>query len=177
MFAMSGLSKIAGLPQMKLGWIVASGPVHAAALDGLEWICRHVPVGRDASAAGVGWSAGGDGHGARTNPRADREEFGAGARDSRWQFEVYHHLRAEGGWYIVIQVPGTRSEEAWALGLLRDRNVLVQPGFFYDFESEAYLIVSLLTETTVLCEDSARYIESVCRRTLKLVGRSTDIMR
>ena len=37
-FSMSGLSKIAGLPQMKLGWIVAGGPDHAAALEGLEWI-------------------------------------------------------------------------------------------------------------------------------------------
>jgi aspartate/methionine/tyrosine aminotransferase len=46
----------------------------------------------------------------------------------------------------VLQVPRTRSEEEWTLGLLREQRVLVQPGFFFDFESEAYLVVSLLTD-------------------------------
>ena len=54
-------------------------------------------------------------------------------------------LAVEGGWYITLQVPRTRSEEEWTLVLLERSGVLVQPGFFYDFETEAYLIVSLLT--------------------------------
>jgi len=55
-------------------------------------------------------------------------------------------LRVEGGWYAILQVPRTRSEEAWALALLRENDVLVQPGFFYDFDAEAFLVLSLLTE-------------------------------
>jgi len=54
-------------------------------------------------------------------------------------------LAVEGGWYIVLQVPRMRSEEEWCLDLLEHDDVLVQPGFFYDFASEAYLIASLLT--------------------------------
>lgn len=65
-------------------------------------------------------------------------------------------LNVEGGWNVVIQVPRTRSEEEWALGLLRDADILVQPGFFYDFESEAYLVASLLTEPVVFKEGIRR---------------------
>jgi alanine-synthesizing transaminase len=54
-------------------------------------------------------------------------------------------LAVEGGWYITLQVPRVRSEEEWALKLLEE-GVLVQPGYFYDFYSEAFLVVSLLTE-------------------------------
>jgi len=54
-------------------------------------------------------------------------------------------LDVEGGWYAILQVPRTRSEEQWCLDLLEKDAVLVQPGYFYDFESEAYLVVSLLT--------------------------------
>jgi hypothetical protein len=54
-------------------------------------------------------------------------------------------LDVEGGWYATIRVPKIRSEEQWVLHLLGDENVLVQPGFFFDFDTEAFLIVSLLT--------------------------------
>ena len=59
-------------------------------------------------------------------------------------------LNTEGGWSAILQVPRTRSEEEWAMTLLGERDVLIQPGFFYDFESEAFLVVSLLTETATL---------------------------
>jgi len=68
-------------------------------------------------------------------------------------------LNVEGGWYAVLQVPRTRSEEQWVLGLLRDRDVLAQPGFFYDFESEAFLVVSLLTAPQVFEEGVQRVLE------------------
>ena len=65
-------------------------------------------------------------------------------------------LTVEGGWYIAAQLPRTRTEEDWALDLLQRENVQTQPGFFYDFESEAYLILSLLTEPSVFQEGIAR---------------------
>ena len=69
-------------------------------------------------------------------------------------------LRAEGGWYATLQVPRIRSEEVWALELL-DRGVLVQPGFFFDFDSEAFLVLSLLTEPSIL-EEGTRHILEAC---------------
>ena len=54
-------------------------------------------------------------------------------------------LDVEGGWYAVLQLPRTRTEEQWVLELLEQDSVLVQPGFFFDFEAEAFLVMSLLT--------------------------------
>jgi aspartate/methionine/tyrosine aminotransferase len=65
-------------------------------------------------------------------------------------------LAVEGGWYITIQVPKTRTEEEWTLELLEREDVLVQPGYFYDFETEPFLIVSLLTAPPVFNEGLAR---------------------
>ena len=65
-------------------------------------------------------------------------------------------LAVEGGWYITLQVPRVRSEEEWTLELLERENLLVQPGFFYDFDSEAYLVVSLLTAPEIFKEGLAR---------------------
>jgi len=70
-------------------------------------------------------------------------------------------LAVEGGWYITVQVPRVRSEEEWVLQLLERENVLVQPGFFYDFSAEAFLIVSLLTESAVFEEGLRRLVESI----------------
>ena len=67
-------------------------------------------------------------------------------------------LNVEGGWYATVQVPRTRSEEEWVLGLLRERDVWVQPGFFFDFESEAFLVISLLTAAEVFEEGVGRIL-------------------
>jgi aspartate/methionine/tyrosine aminotransferase len=67
-------------------------------------------------------------------------------------------LNIEGGWYAILQVPRLLSEEEWVLQLLERENVLVQPGFFYDFESEAYLVLSLLTPPAILDEGVARLL-------------------
>jgi hypothetical protein len=58
-------------------------------------------------------------------------------------------LDIEGGWYATVRVPRIRTEEEWCLELLDRDSVLVQPGFFYDFESEAFLVLSLLTTPDV----------------------------
>ena len=154
-FAMSGLSKIAGLPQMKLGWIVANGPRYAAALDGLEWIAdtflsvaTPVQLALDRLLTAT-----------ETVRNQIRERTAGNLGEARAKFgpsSAARILRVEGGWYIVIQVPRTRTEEEWALGVLGDADVLVQPGYFYDFESEAYLVVSLLTEPSVFREGMQR---------------------
>ena len=65
-------------------------------------------------------------------------------------------LEVEGGWYATLRMPRIRSEEEWVLELLEREEVLVQPGFFYDFETEAFLVVSLLTESGLFQEGIAR---------------------
>jgi alanine-synthesizing transaminase len=55
-------------------------------------------------------------------------------------------LGCEGGWSVVLQVPAFRSEESLVLTLLTEDRVLVHPGFFFDFEREAFLVISLLPE-------------------------------
>ena len=70
-------------------------------------------------------------------------------------------LHAEGGWYATLEVPRTRSEEQWALDLLERDNVLVQPGYFYDFEREAFLVLSLLTPPQPFADGLARILRQV----------------
>jgi aspartate/methionine/tyrosine aminotransferase len=79
-----------------------------------------------------------------------RNKIGPG---SPWQV-----LNVEGGWYAVIQAPRIHSEEEWVLTLLAEDNVLVQPGFFYDFEKEAFLVLSLLTPSEMFAEGIQRIL-------------------
>jgi aspartate/methionine/tyrosine aminotransferase len=153
-FCMSGLSKIAGLPQMKLGWIAASGPESEAALERLHWIGdTYLSVATPVQVALprlLGLSSGIRSQ-IQTRTAANLallQELTAGSLASV--------LNVEGGWYAILQVPSTRSDEEWSHTLLRDCDVLVQPGFFYDAESDAYLVLSLLTEP-------ATFGEGVCR--------------
>ncbi|MDE3168344.1 MAG: pyridoxal phosphate-dependent aminotransferase [Acidobacteriota bacterium] len=154
-FSMSGLSKVAGLPQMKLGWIVASGPAAARreALEKLEWIAdTYLSVGTPVQCAAARLLAAGEAVQRQIRERTARHlDF---ARNTLAGSPA-NLLHVEGGWYAILQVPRIRGEEEWALDLLA-RGVLVQPGFFYDFESEAYLVVSLLTGPAIFQEGMAR---------------------
>ncbi len=155
-FSMSGLSKAAGLPQMKLGWIVAAGPrdARAQAMERLEWIAdTYLSVGTPVQCAAERlFSAGGEVR------RRIRERTIANLAHARAALagSPLSVLEVEGGWYIVAQAPRVRSEEEWALELLSQEGVLVQPGFFYDFDSEAFLVLSLLTQPVAFREGLAR---------------------
>ena len=153
-FSMSGLSKIAALPQMKLGWIVASGPGHEAALDRLELIAdTYLSVSTPVQIA---------------LPRLLEASVAVRAQitkrtqaNLRLLKSIAHPMHVEGGWYAILQVPRTKSEEEWALHLLDRRDVLVQPGFYFDFEAEAFLVVSLLTPPDVFAEGLKRIMEEL----------------
>jgi aspartate/methionine/tyrosine aminotransferase len=71
-------------------------------------------------------------------------------------------LDVEGGWYAVLRVPVTRSDEELAIELVRDKSVLVHPGHFYDFETDGYLILSLIA--------AEQEFEEGVRRTLEVIG-------
>jgi aspartate/methionine/tyrosine aminotransferase len=147
-FSLNGLSKSAGLPQLKLGWIVPSGPGSDEALERLEWIADtflSVSAGVQAALPRIlasAWKA--------QSQILKRAEENLAALNGALADSPFQVLHTEGGWSAVLQVSRTRTEEQWTLDLLREHNVLVQPGFFYDFEAEAYLVVSLLTPPSYL---------------------------
>jgi alanine-synthesizing transaminase len=155
-FSMSGLSKIAGLPQMKLGWIAVSGPeaLRAEAFEKLEWIAdTYLSVGTPVQCAAVALLAAGEQVQMQIRERCATHLSLAREALAGSPANI---LAVEGGWYITVQAPRIRSEEEWTLELLACENVLVQPGFFYDFPSEAYLVVSLLTAPEIFREGMAR---------------------
>ena len=157
-FSMSGLSKVAGLPQMKLGWMVVSGPagLRAEAWEKLEWIAdTYLSVSTPVQCAASRLLAAGADVQRQIRQRALANlAFARGAVAG----SPANILAVEGGWYITLQVPRIRTEEEWTLVLLEHADVLVQPGYFYDFESEAYLVVSLLTAPDVFREGLTRIV-------------------
>lgn len=141
-FVLSGLSKVLGLPQLKLGWIHTGGPLRARAQDRLELIAdTFLSVGAPVQLAAAALLK----EGARLRAaiharvRHNHEHLRAAVQGSACQL-----LHVEGGWYGVLRVPRVLCEEEWALRLLREDHVLCHPGYFFDFPAEAYLIVSLL---------------------------------
>jgi len=158
-FSMSGLSKVAGLPQMKLGWMVVNGPaaLRAKAWENLEWIAdTYLSVSTPVQCAAARLLAAGD-----KVQRQIRERTAANLAFARSTLagSPANVLTVEGGWNITLQVPQIYSEEEWTLTLLERADVLVQPGFFYDFETEAYLVVSLLTAPEIFREGLSRVVQ------------------
>jgi aspartate/methionine/tyrosine aminotransferase len=160
-FAMSGLSKAAGLPQMKLGWLTVNGPapLREEALAKLEWIAdTYLSVSTPVQCAAARLLAAGE-----DVQRQIRDRAVANLAFARSIVEgsPANLLHVEGGWYITLHVPRTRSEEEWALLLLEKEGVLVQPGFFYDFQTEPYLVVSLLTAPPIFHEGLTRLLRII----------------
>ncbi|HEX2061081.1 MAG TPA: pyridoxal phosphate-dependent aminotransferase [Thermoanaerobaculia bacterium] len=153
-FTLGGLSKSAGLPHFKLGWIRVSGPGSAEALDALELIADNfLSVATPVQVALPELLR----IGARIR-EAISERTRANLATLRAAFAnvaAVNVLPVEGGWSAVIRVPRVMTDEQLALALL-DRGVVVQPGYFFDFESEGYLVVSLLTEEPTFREGVAR---------------------
>ncbi len=144
-FCLGGLSKMVGMPQMKLGWMIAGGPdeLREEALSRIDLIAdSFLSVGTPVQYALPALLAAREGVQRQIAARLRRNlEFLKGAVRNNGAFRL---LKVEGGWYAILRAPRIRTEEEWVLYLL-DLGVLVQPGYFYDFESEAYLVVSLLT--------------------------------
>ena len=144
-FRLGGLSKSAGLPQLKLGWIAVSGPesLVAEALHRLEIICdTYLSVSTPVQVAAPELIEQGATVRAAILQRIRRNYSElTKATLSHGCIELLH---ADGGWSAVLRIPSTISEEQVVLTLLEEDNVLVHPGYFFDFPHEAFLIVSLL---------------------------------
>jgi aspartate/methionine/tyrosine aminotransferase len=146
-FTLNGLSKTVGLPQMKLAWMIANGPADQVreALGRLEIIAdTYLSVGTPVQYALPALL---ELRGPVQRQIIDRLRVnleilrGSGLRS----------LDVEAGWYAIVS-----QEEGAEIRLLRDQNVLVQPGYFYDFESSGYIVISLLTPTDIFKEGIGR---------------------
>jgi alanine-synthesizing transaminase len=162
-FSLSGLSKVVGLPQLKLGWIHLGGPpaARAAAAERLELIAdTYLSVGAPVQLAAARLLA--------LRPQlagaiaARVAENHAQVRGSVAGTAV-ELLAAGGGWYAVLRLPRTRPEEQWAIDLVREAGVVTQPGYFFDFSDEAYLVVSLLTPVDTLALGVRAILEIAAR--------------
>jgi aspartate/methionine/tyrosine aminotransferase len=161
-FSLGGLSKSAGLPQLKLAWIAASGPdtAVAEALERLEIICdSYLSVSTPVQLAASDLLE---------RAPAVRSQIQARiAANHRQLIErvatvpACDVLQADGGWYGVLRVPSLTSEEDLVVSLVTKAGVLAHPGFFFDFPRESFLVVSLLPPCDVFAEGLDRVLRHV----------------
>jgi alanine-synthesizing transaminase len=143
-FSLGGLSKSAGLPQVKLGWMAVSGPglLVKSALERLELVCdTYLSVSTPVQVAAPDLLQRGAAVRAQIQDRvaANYRWLRAAAAGSACTV-----LPSDAGWYAVVQVPRLATEEEIVLDLLDREGILVHPGYFYDFSRDAYLVLSLL---------------------------------
>jgi len=158
-FTLSGLSKVSGLPQMKIAWLIASGPeaAKAQALARIEVIAdTFLSIN-----APTQWATPiflDERHGfqkqlmARARKNLAELDRQLAAQKSCGRLEV------EGGWYAVLRAPATRSDEELAIELLDKKDVYVHPGHFFDFPADGHLIVSLITPEPMFSEGIRRLL-------------------
>jgi alanine-synthesizing transaminase len=163
-FTLSGISKVSALPQMKLAWIAVSGPesVVDAAVQRLEviadtFLSLNVPVQLAACTLLEQRK--------KIQPQlmqrvranlAELDRLLAGQKSSA-------RLEVEGGWYAVLRVPATQSDEDLAIALLRNTGTLVHPGHFYDFPRDGFLVISLITPEKDFREGISRMLKFLGR--------------
>jgi alanine-synthesizing transaminase len=161
-YTLSGLSKISALPQMKVAWIVTGGPESSvsAAMGRLEVIAdTYLSMN-----APVQW--------ATPVLLAQRKHIQSQLMDrvrrnlseldrQLAQQKACQRLTVEGGWYAVVRVPVTRSDEDLAIELVKEKCVLVHPGHFYDFPGDGYLILSLISPIDEFSEGLGRVLSLI----------------
>jgi aspartate/methionine/tyrosine aminotransferase len=158
-FTLSGLSKISGLPQMKIAWIAANGPqpLLADAMSRLEVISdTYLSLN-----APVQWAVPAmlEERNSVQRQLLQRMVTNFALLDSQLASQkLCRRLEVDGGWYVTLRVPVAGSDEDLAVALLRDTGVLVQPGHFYDFASDGYLVISLITPLDEFAEGIQRLL-------------------
>jgi aspartate/methionine/tyrosine aminotransferase len=141
-FVVSGMSKIAGLPQMKAAWIVATGPEAAAALDRLEVIAdTFLSMNAPVQCALPSWM---QSRAAIQGQIQSRVAANLAELDRQLtRLPAVTRLRVEGGWYAILRIPAIAPDEQTVLELL-ERGVWVHPGYFFSLPASGWLVVSLL---------------------------------
>ncbi len=164
-FSLGGLSKSAGLPQLKLGWIGFGGPSAKVdeAIAAYEIIAdTYLSVSTPVQAAAAELIERGAAIRGQILARVKRNL--ESLRTHATSFPAVAVLPVEGGWSAVLQVPSVGSEEALVLDLLDNDDILVHPGYFFDFPREAFIVVSLLVEPALFDQAIARVLPRVAGR-------------
>ncbi len=161
-FTLSGISKVLGLPQMKLGWIVATGPkeILKPCIERLEFILdTYLSVNTPVQHALSFWFS---------LKNSIQNEIAGRIQKNRIflldQIGTSHPascLKTEGGWYAIVRIPTVLSEEEWVLEFLEKDHVYLHPGYFFDFEEEAYVVLSLLPHPETFKEGVSRILARI----------------
>jgi alanine-synthesizing transaminase len=159
-FTLSGVSKISALPQMKVAWIAASGPV--AEVEAAQARLEVIADTYLSMNAPIQWAV--PSLLAQREPihrqLLDRVLGNLAELDRQLAAQkMCQRLKVEGGWYAVLRVPVTQTDEELAVDLLRQKSVLVHPGHFYDFPSDGYLVLSLIAPAIEFAEAVERVLE------------------
>ncbi len=149
---LNGLSKICGSPQVKLGWMAVYAPeaMRESIHETLEYVAdAYLSVSAPAQALAAPMLKQPAAYGARISERL-RQNLAA----LREKFPSKYCPEILGGWYAVIRLGG--DDEELTLRLLKEKHVLVQPGFFFDFDEDGWIVISLLQEPSVFAEGLQR---------------------
>jgi alanine-synthesizing transaminase len=152
-FTLGGASKTLGLPQVKLGWMVAGGPPgeRRDTLRALEHVAdAFLSVSTPVQVAAASLLEDGAAVRGAIHERV-RDNLNR-ARVIARRYPSCTVLRVEGGWFATVRIPATRPEDTLIVDLLESERVLVHPGYFFDFPHEAFVVVSLLPEPDVFAD-------------------------
>lgn len=157
-FTLGGISKCLGLPQMKLSWMVISGPgkMVAQAIERMDVISdTFLSTNTPAQEALPEWFS-------FQNVIQNEIKERVMANQSWLRTKIVHPIKAlnvEGGWNLVLTLPEKLSEEDWVLTFLEQDHVLVHPGYFFDFEDESHIVLSLLLEPALFRNGCERLLK------------------
>ena len=159
-FTLSGVSKISALPQMKVAWVVTSGP--EADVEAAQARLEVIADTYLSMNAPIQWATPAllDQRKTIQPQLLDRVRGNLAELDRQLAAQKScQRLEVEGGWYAVLRVPVTQTDEELAIDLLRRESVLLHPGHFYDFPSDGYLVLSLITQKAEFAEASQRLLK------------------
>lgn len=142
-FLLSGLSKVAALPQLKLGWVAVRGPGASEYRSALAFLAdQYLSVSAPVQSAAPTLLA--LAPGIRDQVRG-RLQVNLNALDTALTAHPrLSRLPVEGGWSVLLRRPAVDSDEACALRLLETASTLVHPGSFFDLPGDGHLVISLL---------------------------------
>jgi alanine-synthesizing transaminase len=161
-FTLSGVSKISALPQMKVAWIATTGPTaEVEAADARLEVVADTYLSMNAP---IQWAL----PVLLEQRKSIQQQLLARVLGNLAELDRHlaaqkacQRLNVEGGWYAVLRVPVTQTDEELAVDLLRRTSVLVHPGHFFDFPSDGYLVLSLITPEAQFAEGIGRLLEVV----------------
>ena len=158
-FSLGGASKSLGLPQMKIGWVIVSGPdkLVKPALERMEIILdTYLSVNTPVLNSLPSWI--------KLQSSIHQEISGHLLKNRDYlrkkasSIPSCQCLHVEGGWYAILRLPAVKNEEEWTFEFLEKDRVFVHPGYFFDFEEESFIVLSLLVSPKVFQEGVARIL-------------------